>query len=191
MGLLNPTSSSTTELNALAPRVDGLDGKRIGLYDNGKMAAEPVLAVLEEKLLDRYTDVEISRHVKETKHDVEDPEKLAAVGDWAREAELDVCIGAIGDCGSCTKFLTWGMQAVEEAGVPTVGLVDEGFVLDWQSNAVERGYPLRYEDTAVRSEIRDHELIARRMTPEAMDAIEDELTRPLSETELGNAPVKA
>lgn len=188
MGILNPTSDSTTELNALAPRVDGLDGKRIGLYDNGKMAAEPVLEVLEGKLRERYDDVTISRHAKETKHDVEDPEKLAAVSEWAREEDLDVCIGAIGDCGSCTKLLTWGMGAVEEVGVPTVGLIDEGFELDWQSNAVERGWPLRYNKTAVRSEVRDHDLIAERMTPEALDGIESELTRPLTETEKGHPP---
>jgi len=183
MGLLDPTSGSDVQLNGLAPRVDGLHGKRIGLYDNGKMAAEPVLEVLEGKLRDRYENITISRHAKETKHDVEDPEKLAAVSEWANEEELDACIGAIGDCGSCTKLLTWGMAAVEEVGVPTVGLIDEGFELDWQSNAIERGWPLRYEKTAVRSEVRDHELIAERMTPDALAAIEDELTRPLSETE--------
>ena len=188
MGLLNPTSSTTTELSALAPRVDGLNGKRIGLYDNGKMAAEPVLEVLEQKLRDRYEDITISRHAKETKHDVEDPEKLAAVSEWAIEEELDVCIGAIGDCGSCTKFLTWGMGAVEKVGVPTVGLIDEGFELDWQSNAIERGWPLRYNKTAVRSEILDHELIAERMTPETLAAIEDELSRPLTETEMNQLP---
>jgi len=190
MGILDPTVPSdyeSAEIHALAPRVDGLEGKRIGLYDNGKMAAEPVLRVLRGKLEERYPDATISTHAKEAKHVVQDPEELAAVSEWAA-AELDVCIGAIGDCGSCTKFLTWGLQAVEEAGVPSVGLVDEGFVLDWQSNAIERGHPLRYEDTAVRSEIRDEALIAERLTPEAIASIEDELTRPLTERERGMAP---
>lgn len=170
-----------TDLAPLSPRVDSLDEKRIGLYDNGKMAAEPVLGVLERKLREEYDDVSISTHAMETKHDVLDPEKLAGVREWANEG-LDVCIGAIGDCGSCTKYLTWGMHAVEEEGVPTVGLVDEGFVLDWQSNAVERGMPLRYEDTAVRSEVRDEDLIDERLTP-ALGSIEAELTRPLTERE--------
>ena len=184
MGLLDPTTTAgydSQEIHALAPRVDELNGKRIGLYDNGKMAAEPVLEVLHGKLETQYPDSTFATHAKEVKQDVQDPEKLAAVTKWAREEELDVCIGAIGDCGSCTKFLTWGMQAVEEAGVPTVGLVDEGFELDWQTNAIERGWPLR-------SEVRDHDLIAERLTPETLDAIEDELTRPLTDKEQGIAP---
>jgi len=176
-----------TELNTLAPRVDELDGKRIGLYDNGKMAAEPVLEVLRGKLEDRYSDITISTMAMETKNEVQDPDRLADVTDWADE-ELDVCIGAIGDCGSCTKFLTWGMAAVEEAGVPSVGLIDEGFELDWQTNAIERGWPLRYNKNAVRSEIRDHELIAERLTPEVLKEIEAELTRPRTEKELGKTP---
>lgn len=189
MPLADPTSPSnfeSEELQALAPRVDGLDGKRIGLYDNGKMAAEPVLDVLEEKLLERYDDVAISRFSFETKDEIRDPENVERVKDWARD--IDVCIGAIGDCGSCTKFLTWGHHAIEEVEVPTVGLVDEGFVLDWKTNAIERGRPLRYNDDAVRSEVRDHDLIAERLTSEVLDAIEDELTRPLSEKEQGIAP---
>jgi len=190
MGILDPTVPSdydSREIHALAPRVDDVSEKRIGLYDNGKMAAEPVLAVLREKLEDRYPEATISTHAKEAKHVVQDPDELEAVREWAAE-EIDVCVGAIGDCGSCTKFLTWGLQAVEEAGVPSVGLVDEGFVLDWQSNAVERGYPLRYVDSAVRSEVRDRDLIAERLTPAVLDEIVGELTRPLTETERGMAP---
>ena len=190
MDIHDPTSTTdTTNLSSLSPRVDTLEGKRIGLYDNGKMAAEPVLEVLERKLRDRYTDISIEKHAMETKNDVRDPEKLAAVGTWASE-EIDVCIGAIGDCGSCTKYLTWGIQRIEEEGVPAVGLIDEGFELDWQSNAIERGMPLRYNKTAVRSEIRDPDQIEERLTPEALDAIEDELTRPLTEKERGAAATR-
>lgn len=191
MGLLDPTTTAdyeSREIHALAPRIDELDGKRIGLYDNGKMAAEPVLEVLRERLETRYPNSSFHEHAKDAKHAVQDPEELAAVTEWAREAELDACIGAIGDCGSCTKFLTWGMQAVEEAGVPTVGLVDEGFELDWQTNAIERGWPLRYNTDAVRSEVRDRDLIAERLTPETLEAIADELTRPLTDKERGVAP---
>jgi hypothetical protein len=81
------------------------------------------------------------------------------------------------------------MQAVEDAGVPSVGLVDEGFVLDWQSNAIEWGRPLRYEVIPVRCEVVDRERIDRELTGEVLDGIEDELTRPLTDEEaLASAP---
>lgn len=185
MDIENPTAGrETPSLTPLAPRVGGLDGKRIGLYDNGKMAAEPVLAVLRGKLADAYDDVTFDEFSLSAKHLIQDPENQSAVEEWA-SGDLDVCIGAIGDCGSCTKYLVWGLQVVEEAGVPSVGLLDEGFVLDWQSNAVERGIPLRYHAGAVRSEVRDHDLIAERLTPGAIEGIEDGLTRPLTDKERG------
>lgn len=185
MDIENPTPErERTSLAPLAPRVDGLDGICIGLYDNGKMAAEPVLEVLRGKLANTYDDVTFSAFSLAAKHRIQDPDNQAAVAEWAA-GDPDVCIGAIGDCGSCTKYLVWGLQIVEEAGVPSVGLLDDGFVLDWQSNAVERGIPLRYHAGAVRSEVRDHDLIAERLTPDALAGIEAELTRPRTETERG------
>lgn len=185
MDIEDPTAElGQPSISSLAPRVDGLDGTRIGLYDNGKMAAEPVLHVLEAKLEERYSDVSFERFSLNAKHEIADPANQEAVHEWAQNG-MDVCIGAIGDCGSCTKYLTWGIHILEEEGVPSVGLIDDGFELDWQTNAIERGRPLRYNKTAVRSEVRDHDLIGKRMTPEALDAIESELTRPLTEKEQG------
>lgn len=185
MDIEDPTSAlGEPSIDPLAPRVDGLDGLRIGLYDNGKMAAEPVLHVLRGKLADRYEDVTFATFALQAKHEIHDHENQVRVREWARSG-LDVCIGAIGDCGSCTKYLTWGIQILEEEGVPSVGLVDAGFELDWQTNAVERGMPLRYTTTAVRSEVRDHEQIASRLTPGALDDIEAELTRPRTAREMG------
>lgn len=184
MKLTDPTSTSDdSSLHPLAARIDSLPGNTIGLYDNGKMAAEPVLQVYREKLQDRHDALEVRELHFSHKQKITDAEGVERVKAWAEE--IDACIGAIGDCGSCTKFLTWGMIALEEEGVPTVGLVDEGFVLDYQTNALERGMPLRYNDQAVRSEIRDHEKIATRLTPEVMSDIESELTRPLTEKERG------
>ncbi len=184
MDLTDPTTSSeSSNVRPLAERIDSIEGNTIGLYDNGKMAAEPVLEVYREKLEARHDDLEIREHHFSHKQKITSPEGVERVKAWAEN--LDACVGAIGDCGSCTKFLTWGMIALEEEGVPTVGLVDEGFVLDYQSNALERGMPLRYNDQAVRSEIRDHEKIAARLTPEVMADIEAELTRPLTPKERG------
>lgn len=184
MNIEDPTAKlGDPSITALAPRVDGLDHATIGLYDNGKMAAEPVLEVLRGKLDERYDDVTFEEFHLNAKHEIQDPERQEQVREWA--GGLDVCIGAIGDCGSCTKYLTWGIQILEEEGVPSVGLVDPGFELDWQTNAVERGKALRYTTSAVRSEVRDHDQIATRLTPEALADIETELTRPLTAKESG------
>jgi len=38
----------------ITPRIDGLDGKNIGLFRNSKRAAEPTLKVLEDRLRKRF-----------------------------------------------------------------------------------------------------------------------------------------
>jgi hypothetical protein len=191
MDIKNPmakeSSEEPSELKALSPRIDGLDGKHIGLYDNAKLAAEPVLHVLREKIDEMYEDVSFSYYSMEHLNYAKDPEKMDQVREWARTEDLDACIAAIGDCGSCTKYLVWGVAAVEDAGVPAVGLVDPGFELDYQSNAVERSWPLRYNTEAVRAEVRDKDRIAQLLTPDVLESIEDELSRPLTEKERGTA----
>lgn len=183
MALLDPTAmADEVERRALAARVDDLTGKRVGLLGNGKQAAEPVLNVVDRRLRERYDDVEVDYYLVEELNMLKDDDELARIEAWAREG-IDVGITAIGDCGSCTKFLAWGTDAIEEGGVPAVGLLDEGFVLDWQTNAIEWGRPLRYETIPVRSEVVDYERIDGEMTMEVIDAIVDELTRPLTEDE--------
>lgn len=192
MEIREPTSGDdaeeSSELNALSPRIDSLDGKHIGLYDNAKLAAQPVLEVLRERLDEQYTDVTFSYYSMEHLNFAKDDDKLDQVREWARAEDLDASIAAIGDCGSCTKFLSWGVAAIEDADVPAVGLVDRGFELDYQTNAIERNWPLRYNTEAVRAEVRDKDRIAERLTPDVLQSIEDELTRPLSEKELGKGP---
>ncbi len=42
------------------PRLDSLDGRKIGLLRNTKRAAEPILKVVEDRLRKRYHGVEFS-----------------------------------------------------------------------------------------------------------------------------------
>ncbi|MFB6170829.1 MAG: hypothetical protein ABEJ06_06735 [Haloarculaceae archaeon] len=182
MGLVTPSSSKeNSEQKPLVPRVDSLDGKHIGLYDNGKPAAEPLLTAVQEKLADRYPDATFEWYHVEHLNYIKDEEVQRDVTEWA--SGVDVAIGAIGDCGSCTKFLTWGIEFIEDAGTPGVGLIDEGFELDYQSNAVERGRPLRYRKTPVRCETTDLERVREEVTEDVVDGIVDELVRPLSDKE--------
>lgn len=183
MGLMNPQNpSESSDRHAISPRVDTLDGKHVGLYDNGKAAAEPVLEVIKRRIQERYDDVTFSKFTLDYLNQSKDPAKMDDVQEWAADG-LDVCIGAMGDCGSCTKFLVWGVERAERAGVPAVGILDEAFVMDWKSNAIERGWPLRYKEVPVRSEVADIERVERDLTEDVIDDIIDELVRPRTDKE--------
>ncbi|MFB6353072.1 MAG: hypothetical protein ABEJ92_03205 [Halobacteriales archaeon] len=182
MGLIDPASQrDEVDQEPLVPRVDSLAGKRIGLYDNGKPAAEPLLTAVKEKLEAKYPDATFSWFHVEHLNQIKNDDVQADVKEWAKD--VDTAIGAIGDCGSCTKFLAWGIEFIEAAGTPAVGLIDEGFELDYQSNAIERGRPLRYKKTPVRCETTDLERVREEVTEAVLEGIVDELTRPLSEKE--------
>lgn len=184
MGLLDPTASAEeTEQMPLSPRIDELSTKRIGLVGNGKQSAEPVLNIVEERLREKYDDPDIRYHLVDELNMLKDESVQADIGEWAVENDLDLAITAMGDCGSCTKFLVWATDAVEKVDIPAVGLVDEGFVMDWKSNSIERGRPLRYQIIPVRCEVTDRDRIRENMTMDVIESIEEELTRPLEQSE--------
>ncbi len=56
--LLNPRGEiEPAKTSALAPRVSDLDGKRVGLYWNGKPGIDNFFAVVEENLKKRFPNV--------------------------------------------------------------------------------------------------------------------------------------
>ena len=184
MDLVTPSAEEEeVEQQPLSPRLDSLEEATIGLYDNGKSAGEPLLTAVQENLAERYPDATFEWYHVEHLNLIKEDDVQADVEEWA--ADLDVGIGAIGDCGSCTKFLAWGIELIESAGTPAVGLLDEGFELDYQSNAIERGRALRYTKTPVRCETTDLERIREEVSEEIVDAIVDELVRPLAGNERG------
>ena len=80
----------------LQPRLSELSGKKIGLFANFKRAARPMLAVVEKRLKEKYSDIETSlfdsqaNNVLET--ETENKEKFEA---WAKG--VDAVVGAVGD----------------------------------------------------------------------------------------------
>ena len=53
--VLNPWADADPQsLRGLSPRVTNLDGKTLGLVFNFKLAARPILSVVEEQLKQRY-----------------------------------------------------------------------------------------------------------------------------------------
>jgi hypothetical protein len=84
------------ELRAISPRLNDLSGKKIGLFSNYKRAAEPMLAVVEKRLKERYPGIETrlfdSRNVNVLESETENKEKFEAWAKWA-----DAVVGAVGD----------------------------------------------------------------------------------------------
>jgi len=169
-----------TDRKPIAPRLERIEGARIGLFDNGKPAAEPLLDVVEERLEASYPSVTVERYAVDHLNRIKNEEEMSAIEAWADE-ELDACIGAIGDCGSCTKYLVYGIEAVERSGTPGVGLVDEGFTLDWDTNARDFGRELRNYTLSAVAEVLDRDRFREQLTADVLDEILDELTRPAAE----------
>lgn len=183
--MLDPTvEGDETELKPLNEPVESLAGKRIGLFGNGKRAAEPIHTVVREKLEAKYPDAEFDLFILDELNKLKDQDVIEDIEEWA--AGTDVCLTAFGDCGSCTNLLVWANQAVEESGTPALGFIDKGFELDWTTNSREKGRKLRYYKLPVRSETDDLGRIRNRITDAVIEEIESELTRPLTEEERGN-----
>jgi hypothetical protein len=166
-----------TDRTSIAPRLEHIEGATIGLFDNGKPAAEPLLDVVEERLAESYPGITVDRYAVDHLNRIKNEAEMAAIEAWADE-ELDACIGAIGDCGSCTKYLVYGIEAVERSNTPGVGLVDEGFTLDWDTNARDFGRELRYYTLTEVAEVLDRDRFRAQLTADVLDEILDELTRP-------------
>jgi len=83
-------------LKGLAPRLDSLAGKKIGLLRNNKRAGEPILTVAAVKLKERFPDIEFSWFRGHT-FSVSELEKgrLAEFEDWIKS--VDAVIAAVAD----------------------------------------------------------------------------------------------
>ena len=72
----------------VAPRLDSLEGIKIGLYCNTKRAAQPILTVLEKKLKERFPTSQLAGVIC---HNTDVPE----FDDWLKG--VDAVVAAVGD----------------------------------------------------------------------------------------------
>ncbi|MFC2051922.1 hypothetical protein ACFLT4_04260 [Chloroflexota bacterium] len=89
-------------LLGLSPRVKDLEGKTVGLLFNTKVAARPILTVIEENLKQRYPAIKTSWYMGRTaegySHGYQGPEQdmeNAKLRDWVNG--VDAVVAAIGD----------------------------------------------------------------------------------------------
>jgi hypothetical protein len=101
-----------------APRPSTLDGKRVGLYWNGKQNGLHALARTKELLEKRFTGVRFLDVIGE----------LGGTNRYLSEDQLtmlaersDVVVGTSADCGSCTSWLMRDLCELERRGIPAVG----------------------------------------------------------------------
>jgi hypothetical protein len=123
--ILDPTGRSqrsAVQERAAARRLPTLAGARVGLLDNTKKNAAPLLAELG-RLLERRHGAVVT--IQRTKYafafPVDDPllKEITAVS--------DVVITGVGDCGSCSASAAADGIAFERAGVPTAVICSDAF----------------------------------------------------------------
>lgn len=106
----------------LAPGVEDLAGRAVGLVENGKWNASALLQAVRSRLIERYgMSSGPLRGKQHYNRDLDD-------GERAELAQADVALAAIGDCGSCTSYTVRDALVLEQLGVPTVAVVTEPFL---------------------------------------------------------------
>jgi hypothetical protein len=168
-------------LRPITPRLTTLDGKTIGLFINMKPSAAPIMAVVEARLQERFPTARIVKFRHCDNNEVLASPQKNEFTQWLKG--VDAVIGAVGDCGSCTKFVALNSVAAEDAGKPTVTLCNTDFVRDAQVAASGRGLPgLRIIAEKVPCECTVDSQIEAGINA-AFDEITAALTRPLTAEE--------
>ncbi len=108
--ILNPVQESMETKAARPPRPGSLDGKRIGLFSNGKLNADSILQMIAGDLAKDYTfSTELGTY---------SAQNLMADDEWGNVDACDVVILANGDCGACSSSGIANAVALERRGIP-------------------------------------------------------------------------
>lgn len=164
--LLDPTGTDEWSSDAtLAPRPVSLQGLTVGLLDNTKVNASALLSEVAAELSGRYGVAETRRYTKDY---FGTPVKKDLLGQLS--AECDVVVTAVGDCGSCSAATVADGVLLERAGVPTVSICSDAFVIAGSAMARLQGFP-GFEFVTVQHPIAS--LDAAELRERAIEAIPD------------------
>ncbi len=83
-------------LRGISPRLDDLAGKTIGLFaTQAKLAARPILEIVEQKLREREPSLRFNWFVFDHNLNVADSDDFHRFKRWAKE--VDAAVAAVGD----------------------------------------------------------------------------------------------
>ncbi|KRA24627.1 hypothetical protein ASD65_09560 [Microbacterium sp. Root61] len=135
--LLDPTGMEDGALDStLSPRPVSLRGLTIGLLDNTKPNATMLLDEIARELQTLHGAGEAKLYTKDY---FGTPLSQALVEQIAEEC--DVVITAVGDCGSCSAATVADGILLERAGVPTVSITSDSFLMSGRAMAQVQGFP--------------------------------------------------
>jgi hypothetical protein len=83
-------------VRGISPRLDSLDGKKIGLFANFKRAAVPIATEVEKRLKERYPNIEITLF-HSTLPNVDESETVNREKFTAWAKGVDAVVGMVGD----------------------------------------------------------------------------------------------
>lgn len=146
MIVLDPTQQPLAEDASaglpLSPRLDTLDGKVIGLWNNEKLNAEKFLELIREQLEQHYSFTVV--------RGTYDAGNLMPEDGWGEIDKCDAVILANGDCGACSTSGIVNAIELEKRGIPTLLVSTTPFTDAVKTSASLRGMP------AIRWAIVDH-----------------------------------
>jgi hypothetical protein len=125
-----------------APRLDTLNGKTLGLWNNDKLNAAKLLEFIGAELAQHYS-FKVVRGVY-------DPGNLMPQDAWGAIDQCDVVILANGDCGACSTSGIVNAIELEKRGIATMLVATPPFTEAVKTSASLRGMP------AIRWAIVDH-----------------------------------
>lgn len=181
------------DAKGLTPRVDTLDGKRIGLFAHFKGHSFLILDEIQKELTKRYPTATFTvlQYPRDTSEIENDPEFLLKFEEWLDG--VDTVIAAYGDAGSCAMYHAYNTAFVEKLGKPAVLVAKDSVVMSARRGASARICPELRIVVAPESlpdmsfvPALDQELIDTVIHPNVvaiMDDIVDALLAPLTEEE--------
>src|SRR3546814_7902612 len=133
---LDPAGGAKAEQFDIAPKLESLQGKRLGLLDNSKTSAEKYLKMVGKILVDRYGVAEVKLFRKDA---LSKPAPAEVLDELV--ANCDFAVTGIGDCGSCrTNSVHDGIE-IEKRGIPAVAVCTETFLPGLGAPTQMRGMP--------------------------------------------------
>ncbi|WES63342.1 UGSC family (seleno)protein [Microbacter sp. GSS18] len=135
--LIDPTGFEIArDEPTLAPRPGTLARLTVGLLDNTKPNATPLLDEIGDALERRFGVGATRRYTKDY---FGTPAKTDLIDRIA--LECDVVVTAVGDCGSCSAATVADGILFERAGTPAVSVCSDTFLVSGRAMAQLQGFP--------------------------------------------------